>query len=401
MRLGSAPKAGALAMMIALAACGSGEGEGNQAGPGGPGAQQPPAAVRIVTIRPTEIANIIELPGRVQAVRTAEVRARVTGIVERRLYEEGTDVRAGTPLFRIDPRELRAALDQARAQLTRAQATAANARSVVARYRPLVGEQAISKQENDAAIAASGQAAADVAQAQAAVRAAQLNLSYTTVTAPISGRVGRAEVTEGALVSATEATLLTRVEQLNPVYVNFSQSNSDLLDLRRDIAAGRVKVPQFDRIPVRLVLEDGVSYGPVGHLNFLDLSVDETTGSVSLRSSFPNVDRTLLPGQFVRARIEAGRIASGIVVPQRAVQMTPQGSNVMVIGANNIATARPVTVGDLQGGNWVIRSGLKPGDRVIVDGLQKVRPGAPVTIDNSPPRRPGAKIAPPVAPRKN
>lgn len=340
----------------------------------------PPPEVSIITVAPHAITNMVELPGRIQAVRTSEVRARVDGIVQRRLYEEGSDVRAGQPLFSIDPRPLRASLNAVQASLARAQATAANAAQDVARYQGLVAQQAISKQEYDSAVARLRTAQADVAQARAQVDAARLNLGYTTVTAPISGRAGRAQVTEGALVSAAAGTLLTTIEQLNPIYVNFSQSSSDLLKIRQDITAGRLDVPALGRTEVQLVLEDGSLYAPVGHIDFLDLSIDEATGTAALRAEFPNPGRTLLPGQFVRARISAGVRPDGLTVPQRAVKIDPQGASVMVVDAKNLAVVRPIKVGDLQGSDWVVLSGLKAGDKVIVDGLQKVQPGQPVTI---------------------
>lgn len=358
----------AAALLLALAGC-------SQEAPPAP----PPPEVEVITVRSQQVPNVVELPGRVQAVRTAEVRARVDGIVQRRLYEEGTDVGAGQALFSIDPRELRASLGAVQASLARARANAANAQQDVNRYRPLLADQAISKQEYDAAVARLRSAQADVAQAQAQVESAQLSLGYTTVRAPISGRAGRAQVTEGALVSAAAGTLLTTIEQINPIYVNFSQSSSDLLALRRDLTAGRLNAPSLERIAVQLELEDGTSYGIAGHIDFLDLSIDEATGTAALRAEFPNPGRLLLPGQFVRARVLAG-VKEGIMVPQRAVQVTPQGGTVMVVGAKNIVEARPVRLGSLEGSNWVVLSGLKPGDKVIVSGLQKVQPGQPVRI---------------------
>lgn len=337
-------------------------------------APMPPPEVGILTVAPTPVVNIIELPGRVEALRTAEVRARVDGIIEQRLYAEGSDVGRGTPLFRIDSRPLRASLDVQLAAVRRAQAEADNAAREVARYRPLVARDAISKQEFEAAQARLARARADVGSAQAQVRQAQLTLAYTTVTAPIAGRVGRAEVTEGALASQSAGTLLTKIEQIDQVYVNFSQSSEDLLALRRQAGGGGPAIART----VTVLLEDGSAYGITGTLNFLDQSVDPTTGGVGLRASFRNPQRLLLPGQFVRVRIEAGANLNGIAIPQRAVQLTPSGSTVMVLGPGNMPSPRPVKLGRMDKGLWVVTAGLRTGERIIVDGLQKVRPGAPV-----------------------
>lgn len=344
----------------------------------------------MVTATSQPIANIIEFPGRLEAVRTAEVRARVDGIVQRRLYQEGTDVREGQPLFAIDPRQLRAQVSAMQAALARAEATAANAAQDVARYEGLVDQQAISRQEYDTAVARLRTAQADVAQTRAQLQAARLNLSYTTVTAPISGRAGRAEVTEGALVSAAAATLLTRIEQLDPIYANFSQSSSEVLAIRQEIASGALQMPELRRVAARLVLEDGSVYDLPGHLNFFDLSISEATGTTALRAEFPNPERVLLPGQFVRIRTEAGVRTDGLLIPQRAVTVTPEGANVMVVNAEGVAVSRPVKVGNLQGGSWVILGGLTAGERVIVDGLQKVQPGQPVRIAPAAPATPPA-----------
>ena len=340
----------------------------------------PPPEVRVVTAKAQSIENITEVPGRVQAVRTAQVRARVDGIVERRLYDEGTDVKAGQILFVIDPREYRANVSAVAATLTRAQATAANARQDVERYKGLVQEQAISQQEFDAAMARWRTADADVEQMQAQLESAKLNLSYTNVTAPIAGRAGRAQVTEGALVSASAATLLTTIEQLEPIYVNFSQSSAYLLAIRREIAAGTLKVPALGKVEVTLLLEDGSTYPQTGHLNFLDLSIDQATGTAAVRAEFPNPQQILLPGQFVRARIEAGIRPHGFWIPQRAVQVSQSGATVMTIAEGDTIAPRPVKLGDQRGDKWIVLEGLNDGDRIVVDGLQKVQPGAHVRV---------------------
>lgn len=365
---------GAAALML-VAGCGNGA---PGAGGGKPGGAPPPPQVVLETPRRGAVANVVEFPGRVQAVRSAEVRARVSGIVERRLYTEGSDVRAGQQLYRIDPLPLRATLDAATAALRRAEASANNARQDVARFKPLVAEQAISAQEFDAANSRLAQGEADVRSAQAQVTSARLNLSYATVTAPISGRAGRSQVTEGALVSPSAATLLTTIDQLDPIYVNFSQSNAELLALRRAIDKGAIKVRGLERTRVTLTLEDGGRYEYAGRLNFLDLSVDPTTGGVSLRAQFPNPRRILLPGEFVRARVEAGVDMDAMTVPQRAVQLRPEGASVLMVGPGNKVVVRPITLGPLDGERWIVTGGLKPGERFIVDGVQKARPGTVV-----------------------
>jgi membrane fusion protein (multidrug efflux system) len=356
----------ALGTLLFLCSC------GNDAPP----AAAPPPEVGVMTMQTQPIENVVEVPGRLEAVRTAEVRARVNGIVQRRLYREGTDVRQGQALFAIDPREMRAELSAAEAALARAEATAANAAREVERYEGLVAKRAISQQEYDTAEARLRTARADVSQARARVQAAQLDLSYTTVTAPISGRAGRAEVTEGALVSASSATLLTKIEQIDPIYVNFSQSSSDILQIRKEIASGALKMPQ-GRVAAHLVLEDGSVYPQAGQLNFFDLRIDEATGTAAFRAEFPNPGRSLLPGQFVRVRVDAGTRAAGMLVPQRAVTVTPQSASVLVVGAKDIVEGRTVTLGELRGSSWVIASGLAAGERVIVDGVQKAQPGKP------------------------
>ncbi len=362
------------------------------------GEQAPPApqplSVQTITVASQSIPNVIELPGRVEPVRQAEVRARVTGIVQKRLYTEGTYVARGQPLFLIDPRELRASYAQTKAALDRARATERNARAVVERYKPLVAENAISSQEYDAALATAREAEANVAQIRAQLEAANLQLNYTTVRAPIAGIASRAEITEGALVSQTEATLMTRIEQTAPVYVNFAQSASKVLEIRRAISAGEVVLDADQRVEVRLTFTDGTDYPIPGYINFLAFSVDEETGTVGLRAEFPNPTGLLLPGEFVRAKLFVGELKQGIVVPQRAVTLSEQGGSVFVIDAKGLVAPRPVKLGALVDGNWIVESGLKAGDVVITSNLQKLRPGVPVKqIDAA------AKATPSAAPK--
>ena len=363
-----------------------------------PPAAPPPPEVRIITVGTEPIANVIELPGRLQAVRTSEVRARVDGIVQRRLYTEGTDVREGQPLFEIDPRELRARASAAQAALTKAEATAANATQDVNRYKGLVAQQALSQQEYDAAVARLRTAEADVAQRRAELAAVRLSLGYTTVRAPISGRAGRAMVTEGALVNAGAGTLLTVIEQIDPIYANFAQSSSDVLALRKKIASGTVQAPAARQMTARLVLEDGTEYRMPGKLNFVDMSFDEATGTGAMRAEFPNPQRTLVPGQFVRVRVEAGVQAKGLRIPQRAVTVTPTAANVLVVGAKDVVESRPVQLGALEGDYWIIQSGLAAGDRIVVDGLQKAVPGQPVKPVAGTAAPPSASASAPSAP---
>lgn len=340
----------------------------------------PPQSVQIVTVSNTQVPNIVELPGRIEAIRTAEVRARVDGIVERQLYKEGTDVAQGAPLFLIDPRDKRALVQQAQATLASAEAAQVNAASVAERYAPLVSRKAISAQEYDAALATRSQANATVSEARAALTRARLDLSYTHVTSPITGRVGRAQVTEGALVSASAATLLTQVNQLSPIYATFTVSSAEILDLTKQIRSGAVALPELSDIEVRLTLENGEAYDVVGHLNFADQSVDPSTGSQTIRSEFANPARTLLPGQFVRGRIAAGTLKSGIRVPARAVQITNETASVATVGSDGTVIPRTIDLGGQSGSDWIVRSGLTAGERVIVEGWQKVHTGQKVTV---------------------
>jgi len=372
---------GTAVMLLLLASCGHQE---EQAVPAPP--------VDVVRVTTGEVPNIAELPGRIEAVRTAEVRARVDGIVKRRLYQEGSDVSAGTPLFLIDPRDKQAQLAQAQAALNRAMAARTNAHAILARYEPLVSRKAVSAQEYDAALSDARQADASVADARAAVDRARLEVEYTTVRAPIAGRVGKAQVTEGALVSASSATLLTQVNQLSPIYATFTQSSAKLLDLQQLAKSGALRIPDLNAIEVRLMLENGEQYNLPGHLDFADQTVDPSTGSQTLRARFPNPDRLLLPGQFVRARIIAGSRRDGIAIPERAVQISNEEASVLIVGRDNLVAKRPVELGGQSGGKWVVLSGLRSGDLVIVDGWMKVQPGQKVA-----PRKAGAAPAPAAA----
>lgn len=379
----------ALPFPLMLLACG-GSDPAPGPGPGGPPGSGPPPLVVTMTVTTQTVPNIVELPGRIEAVRTAEVRARADGIVERLLYREGTDVRAGQPLFRIDQRDLVQQVAQARAALSRAEAARANAAAVIRRYAPLIRERAVSGQEYDAAQATLRTETANVADARAALARAQIQLGYSTVRAPISGRVGRAQVTEGALVSAGQATLLTTIEQPSPVYAVFTQSSAALLNLRMAGRAGAAATP-LREVEVRLTLANGREYAVPGRLDFASQTVDPQTGSQVLRAVFPNPERLLLPGQFVRGRVALGDSPGGIVLPARAIQLDDRRPTVMVVGADSRATPRPVRLGGQIGNGWVINNGLRPGERVIVEGWQKVMmPGQPVQVRGAPPPAPAS-----------
>lgn len=339
----------------------------------------PPPEVAVVTVAPREVGLVTELPGRLEASRVAQVRARAAGIVQKRLFREGSDVRAGQPLFRIDPAPYAAASASAQAALMRAQANLGQASALARRYQPLVEANAISKQEYADAVAAEKAAEAEVAAARAAVQTAQINLGYASVTAPISGRIGRALVTEGALVGQGEATPLAVIQQIHPMYVNFTQPAADVLRLRQALAQGRLKrAAGVDGALVRVVLEDGSEHPQPGKLLFSDLSVDPTSGQITLRAEVPNANGSLLPGLYVRVRLEQAKAGNAVLLPQQAVTRTEQGDTVMVVDAGGKVSPRKVQVGTAQAGQWVVLDGLKAGEQVIVEGFQKMRPGAPV-----------------------
>jgi membrane fusion protein, multidrug efflux system len=367
-----------LVLLLVLAACGQGSGTPPAAGRGGPGAAPPPPEVGVVTVTSGDVGLVTELPGRLEPARVAQVRARAAGIVQDRLFREGSDVRAGQVLYRIDPSPYAAAHQSARATLAKAEANHSQAAALAQRYKPLVEANAISKQEYANAVAAEKQAEADVAAARAAVRTAEINLGYASVTAPISGRIGRSLVTEGALVGQGEATPLAVIQQIDPLFVNFTQSVTDVMKLRRALEEGRLKRAGAEGAQVRVVLEDGTEHPQPGRLLFADLSVDQNTGQVTLRAEVPNPRAMLLPGMYVRVKVEQAKAQRAMLLPQQAVTRSPQGDTVMVVDAKGQVAPRTVKVGGSQNGQWVVLEGLQPGEQVMVDGFQKVRPGAPV-----------------------
>ncbi len=352
-----------LCVVPLLFACSHGDKNG-QGGPGmgGKGGAMPPPEVVVMQVQNGSATLTRELPGRVEAVRTAQVRARVEGIVEKRLFTEGTDVKAGQPLFKLDDRTYRTAEQAAEADV---EAKKLN----LQRVESLLPDRAVSQQEVDTA-----RASLKLAEAQLAK--AKLDLENTTVPAPISGHVGRALVTEGALVGRTDATLMTTVDQLDPVNVLFTQPNADVLRLKEAVAAGKLKSVESHN--VELILENGQTYAHKGKLFFSDMTVDPSTGAISLKAEFPNPERLLLPGTFVRVRLPQGVASDVISVPQAAVQSGAQGQYVLVVGPENKVMPQPVKVGPMAGTNFVIEEGLKGGETIIVDGVQKARPGSEV-----------------------
>ncbi|MFK3776098.1 efflux RND transporter periplasmic adaptor subunit [Pseudomonas sp. NPDC089406] len=352
--------------------------------------QQPPAQVRVENLQLQPLAISTELSGRLLAPRTAEVRARVAGVVLKRVYREGSDVKQGDVLFVIDPAPFKADLDSARASLAKAQATLYQARLQEQRYRELVDDKAVSRQEYDNARAAFLQADAAVAEAKAALERARLNLGYATVTAPIAGRIGRALVTEGALVGQNETTPLATIQQLNPIHADVTQSTRELNALRRAIRAGELQQAGDGQLQATLVQDDGSAYPLPGKLLFSDISVDPSTNQITLRSEFPNPDLDLLPGSYVRVRLAQAVQPKGLSVPQRAILRDSAGvPKVLVVDAQQRVAERQVQLGSAQGDRWVVSEGLAAGERVVVEGLQHVKAGDPVQVDE----QPGASVA--------
>jgi membrane fusion protein, multidrug efflux system len=370
---------------LSLSAC------NGEPGPDG----MPPTMVSTITLAPEAASVVNELPGRLSATRVAEVRARVPGIVLERVFTEGSEVEAGELLFRIDPAPLRAEAAAAQAALARAEADAFQASALARRYAPLIAENAVSQQEYDGAVAADRQAQAAVASARAALDQARISLGYADVKAPIAGRVGRALVTEGALVGQGDATPLARIQQLDPMYADFTQSTAELSRLQRAFESGDMARVDGSSARVELLMEDGSVYGHPGRLLFSDISVDPGTGQVSLRGEFPNPDGRLLPGSYVRVRLEQGASSHALLVPKQAVQRNAGGQTFVsvvetrrdedgetVIGPHGApeqtAAQRIVLLGTSLGNRWLVEDGLEPGDEVIVEGFQRASPGMPV-----------------------
>jgi len=340
---------------------------------------QGPPEVAVVTIQPQRVELTTELPGRTSAHLIAEVRPQVGGIIQKRLFTEGTDVKAGQVLYQIDPSTYQAAYASAKAAQVRAEANLIPARLKDERFRDLVKVKAVSQQDYDDAHAALKQAEADVASAKAAVETARINLAYTRVTAPISGRIGRSTVTDGALATANQAQALATIQQISSMYVDVTQSSSELLTLKRNLASGLLKNSGAAQAKVKLLLEDGTPYAQTGTLKFSEVTVDQSTGSITLRAVFPNPKQTLLPGMFVRAIVEEGVSEQAMLVPQRGVSRNPKGeATALVVGAGDKVEQRVIKVVRTVGENWLVNDGLKAGDRVIVEGIQRAKPGTQV-----------------------
>lgn len=336
-----------------------------------------PVEVGVVEVTQSDVPLEAELPGRTSAFRKAEVRPQVSGIIQKRLFTEGSEIKAGTPLYQIDPASYEATFASAKAELARAEANLAAAVARESRYKNLAASKAISQQDYDDAEATLGQAKASVQLAKAGVTTAKINLDYTRVLAPIDGVIGKSNVTEGALVSAGQADVLAEIQQLDPIYVDVSQSAEQLLQLRRQMQEGSVAA--VDSAKVRLLLGDNTAYEQVGSLQFAEVGVNESTGTVTLRAQFPNPDRLLLPGMFVRTTMEEGVRTNAIMVPQRGVTRDRSGNaTAMVVNAENKVDLRSITVGRAVGDQWLVLGGLNVGDKVVVEGLQKVKPGAAV-----------------------
>lgn len=362
-----AMRAAALAASVALAL--SSCGKADEAAQGGQpaGREAPAPVVGVVTVHPQTVALTVELPGRLESLRTADVRAQVGGIIQKRLFQEGSYVRAGQPLYQIDSSTYEASLESARAQLATAQATLAKADADLARYKPLVAADAISKQEYDAAVTAKRSAEAGVKAAQAAIKSAGISLNRSRITAPISGFIGQSKVSEGTLLNAGDTTVLATIRQTNPMYVNVTQSASEVMKLRRQIAEGKLLAAD-GAIAVGIKFDDGTVYPEKGRLLFADPTVDESTGQITLRAAVPNDQNILMPGLYVRVLMDQVAVDNAFVVPQQAVTRGTKDT-VMIVNAQGGMEPREVTVAQQQGANWIVTSGLKDGDKVVVEGI--------------------------------
>jgi len=353
---------------------------GQQKGASGP-PQSGPAEVAVITVQQEKVSTTAELSGRTSAYLIAEIRPQVSGLIQKRLFVEGSDVKAGQVLYQIDPAPFQAALDNAKAALSRSEATLTANRSRADRFRELLTDKAVSQQESDDATAALKQSEADIQYWKATVETARINLGYTRITAPISGRIGKSNVTEGALVTAHQPLALGTIQQLNPIYVDVPQSTTELVRLRRRIEDGRLDKGEKNQNKVRIILEDGTPYSQEGTFQFRDVTVDPTTGSVMLRVIAPNPKGLLLPGMFVRAVVQEGVNTQAILIPQQAVTRDPKGNPfVLIVDAKEKVEQRMLSLDRAMGDKWLVSSGLTPGDRVIVEGVQKAKPGASVKI---------------------
>lgn len=342
------------------------------------GAQRSAPEVEVVTLKSAPLTVTTDLPGRTSAYRVAEVRPQVNGIILKRNFTEGSDIKAGVSLYQIDPATYQASYESAKGELAKAQAAADIARLTVNRYQPLLGTSYISKQDYDTAVSTQNQANAAVIAAKANVEAARINLAYTKVTSPISGRIGKSSVTEGALVTSAQATALATVQQLDPMYIDVTQSSNDYLRLKQELVKGTLQ-QENGRAKVKLLLENGQEYSQEGTLEFSDVTVDETTGSITLRAIFPNPNTELLPGMFVRARLNEGVRSDALLAPQQGITRNPRGeATAMVVGADDKVETRILTTAQAIGDQWLVTAGLKSGDRLIVSGLQKIKPGIQV-----------------------
>ncbi len=370
---GLTPLAAVLMISGSLALTGCDENKSQAAG------QQQAPEVGVVTLKSEPLKVTTELPGRTSSFRVAEVRPQVSGIILKRNFVEGSDIKAGESLYQIDPATYQAAYDSAKGDLAQAEANAQIAALTVKRYKPLLGTKYISQQDYDQAIATQSQTAAAVQASKANVETARINLAYTKVTSPISGRIGKSSVTEGALVQSAQTTALATVQQLDPIYVDVTQSSDEFLRLRQELESGKLK--QTDgKASVTLLTQDGGTYAETGTLEFSDVTVDETTGSITLRAVFPNPNQRLLPGMFVRARLDEGTNPNALLVPQQGVTRTPTGdATAMVVGADNKVELRTLKADQAIGDKWLVSDGLKDGDKVIVTGIQRAKPGAQVT----------------------